>query len=47
MFGEITPFAAVSNMLCIKSGTVALLVLSLLIISLNANSVNLRLFISQ
>ena len=39
---EITSFAAINNLLCIKSGPVALLVLRSLIISLTPDSVNLN-----
>ena len=44
---EITSFAAINNLLCIKSGPVAFLVLRLFIISLTSNSVSLISFISQ
>ena len=44
---EITSFAAINNMLCIKSGPVAFLVLRLFIISLTSNSVSLISFISH
>ena len=39
---EITSFAAINNLLCIKSGPVAFLVLRLLIISLTSDSVSLE-----